>query len=95
MGRLALIVLLAAGCTLTRTYDASGQILEENLSPGIYRAETPAEGRQHVQGLGVVIYKGGGVLGYYSADTSRLGPCGLVIITDHPERVNPALLKPC
>jgi hypothetical protein len=93
--RLAVILLLLAGCTYTRTYDTSGHLLEETLSPGIATPETPSEGRQRIQGVGVLWTGRAAVLGYYSADTARLGTCGLIIITDHPERVDPALHRPC
>lgn len=95
MVRAIAAALLLTGCTVTATFDHHGRVTEVSLSPGLARAEAPAEGRQKISGLGVAYTGEAAVLGYFSVDTARLGPCGLVIITDHPERVDPALIKPC
>ena len=90
-----ILVLLLSGCTITTVYDADRRVETVSISPGIARPSIPDDGAVSVAGVGVVYARGIGVLGYYRIRAAQLGPCGVAVITDHPERVDPALTNNC
>lgn len=95
MGHALALVLILSGCAITANYGPEGRITDVTLSAGLATPTVPENGGQSVKGIGLAYTGHAAVIGYFAVNTAHIGPCGLAVVTDHPERIDPALYNPC